>query len=544
MRIALAQINTRVGDIEGNVAKIKSFAKKAQGLGADLAVFPELCIPGYPPWDLLERKDFIRQNLNALGELAESSGGTALLVGFADVNSSRTGKPLFNSAALLYQGKVLAKRSKSLLPTYDVFDEARHFEPAKENLPIPFKGVKLGVTICEDCWNDPSFWDKRLYHADPVQAQARQKAKIFLNLSASPFHQGKVGLRHKMLQSQIKKTKAPFLYCNLVGGNDELIFDGNSLILDGRGRLLAHGRAFEEDILFVDLENNLSSISYQESDPIDQVHKALVLGLKDYVQKCGFKSVLLGLSGGIDSAVVGALAAEALGPENVTGVSMPSVYSSEGSLLDAQALAKNLGIRHHNIPINRIYRSCLDSLKGAFRGTNEDVTEQNLQARIRGNLLMALSNKFGAMVLSTGNKSELSMGYCTLYGDMSGGLAVLGDVPKTTVYALAKYINKEKEVIPVSSITKPPSAELKPDQKDQDDLPPYEVLDKLLERYIEKGKDPEEIAQKEFSKDLVLSVIRRIERNEYKRRQAPPVLKITPKAFGVGRKMPIARAYH
>lgn len=544
MRIALAQINTRVGDIEGNVAKIKSFAKKAQGLGADLAVFPELCIPGYPPWDLLERKDFIRQNLNALGELAESSGGTALLVGFADVNSSRTGKPLFNSAALLHQGKVLAKRSKSLLPTYDVFDEARHFEPAKENLPILLKGVKLGVTICEDCWNDPSFWDKRLYHADPVQAQARQKAKIFLNLSASPFHQGKVGLRHKMLQSQIKKTKAPFLYCNLVGGNDELIFDGNSLILDGRGRLLAHGRAFEEDILFVDLENNLSSISYQESDPIDQVHKALVLGLKDYVQKCGFKSVLLGLSGGIDSAVVGALAAEALGPENVTGVSMPSVYSSEGSLLDAQALAKNLGIRHHNIPINRIYRSCLDSLKGAFRGTNEDVTEQNLQARIRGNLLMALSNKFGAMVLSTGNKSELSMGYCTLYGDMSGGLAVLGDVPKTTVYALAKYINKEKEVIPVSSITKPPSAELKPDQKDQDDLPPYEVLDKLLERYIEKGKDPEEIAQKEFSKDLVLSVIRRIERNEYKRRQAPPVLKITPKAFGVGRKMPIARAYH
>lgn len=542
MKIALAQLDATVGDLRGNAAKIRAAAGRAAERGAALVVYPELCLTGYPPWDLLENRAFVDESLKTLERLARETGETALLVGFADRNPDG-GKPLLNAAALLHRGRVAARRAKSLLPTYDVFDERRYFEPASRRAPVPFDGTSLGVSICEDAWNDPGFWPNPLYAVDPIAELAGAGAGLLVNLSASPFHRGKTRLRFEMLSAQARKSKLPLLFCNLVGGNDDLIFDGNSLVLDAEGRVLAQGKAFEEDLVVVDLDA-AKPTAFQDLPDIQSVGRALILGLKDYVAKCGFKDVLIGLSGGIDSAVTAALAVEALGPAHVAGVSMPSIYSSPGSVLDAQLLAKGLGIKLLNLPIKGPFEAYRATLKDAFVETPADLTEQNLQARIRGNLLMALSNKLGALVLSTGNKSELSMGYCTLYGDMSGGLSALADVPKTTVYALGRWLNARRPAIPEASFTKPPSAELKPDQTDQDDLPPYETLDAVLERYIERGQEVDEIAAAGFDRAMVESVLRRVDRAEYKRRQAAPGLKITPKAFGVGRRMPIARGDH
>ncbi|MBI4056953.1 MAG: NAD+ synthase [Elusimicrobia bacterium] len=544
MKVALAQINTKVGDIEGNISKIKAWTIRAKKTGAELVLFPELSVPGYPSWDLLEQNSFIQANEKALQALARWVKEPAVVVGFADKNPSRIGKPIFNAAAFLYGGKILAKRAKTLLPTYDVFDEARYFQPATSNLPFRFKGRSIGLTICEDAWNDQGFWSQRFYSVDPVRLLTRKKVNLLLNISSSPFDRGKLKLRYRMLQAHAKKAKVPFLYCNLVGGNDELLFDGNSMAFDGRGNLLGQGKAFQEDLIMVEVPPIENREKWQEPSDIEQVYQALLLGIRDYTEKCGFKDVLLGLSGGIDSAVCCALAVAALGREHVSGISMPSLFSSEGSITDAEDLANTLRIRFLKIPITPLYKTYRTSLEPFFLEYPEDVTEQNIQARIRGNLLMALSNKFRALLLSTGNKSELSMGYCTLYGDMSGGLAVLGDVPKSTVYELARYINRDQEIIPRSSLEKAPSAELKSNQKDQDDLPPYELLDRVLKAYIEEGKDIQRIAsQLKLSAEFVFSLIRRVDANEYKRRQAPPVLKITPKAFGIGRRMPIARGY-
>ncbi|MBI4385969.1 MAG: NAD+ synthase [Elusimicrobia bacterium] len=543
MKVALAQINTTVGDIRGNLGRIRDAYRRAQGLGAALAVFPELAVAGYPAWDLLDQRDFVKANLQGLKELARETGKTGLVAGFVDINVSKSGKRLHNALALCHQGKVLAIRHKTLLPTYDVFDEARYFEPARENRPISFAGRRWGFSICEDAWNDAGFWKKRLYDKDPIRTQVRSGAGVLVNISASPYHRGKTSLRRRMLCSHARKARAPMLFCNLVGGNDELLFDGNSFALDGRGRMLAHARAFEEDITLVDLDAPLRPVPSPGSEDIEEVYRALLLGLRDYARKCAFKDIVVGLSGGIDSALVAALAAAALGPEHVTGVSMPSMYSSPGSIMDAQKLAHNLGIRLLSIPIIDIYKSYLSALHEVFRATLPGPAEQNIQARIRGNLLMALSNNSGALLLSTGNKSELSVGYCTLYGDMSGGLAVLADVPKTTVYALGRFVNREREIIPQASLTKPPSAELKPNQTDQDDLPPYDVLDDVMRAYIEEGLEAKAIVRRGRPRALVEDILRRIDRNEYKRRQAAPGLRITPKAFGIGRRMPIARGF-
>lgn len=544
MKAAFAQVDTTVGDIRGNREKVLAAYRKASALGAEIVLAPELAIAGYPGWDLLEQRDFVAANLSSLKELSREIRQAALVVGFVDVNKSGRGKGLFNAAALIEKGRIAAVRHKSLLPTYDVFDEARYFEPAADNKPVAFRGRRIGLSICEDAWNDRGFWRRPLYSRDPIRRLAKAGAKVIINISASPFHVGKSRLRLKMLGSHCRQHRIPLLFCNLVGGNDDLVFDGSSAALDAKGRAMVQCRAFSEDLQLVDL----ASPSYQTlrtPADVEEIYEALKLGLRDYLAKSGFRSVLLGLSGGIDSALVCAVAADALGPENVTGVSMPSMYSSEGSVKDAQRLARNLGVTLLSIPITGAYRSMESALQAAFEGTPPGLAEQNLQARLRGNILMALSNKRGAMVLSTGNKSELSVGYCTLYGDMNGGLAVIADVPKTTVYALARYINRDKEVIPPDSISKPPSAELKPDQKDQDDLPPYEVLDDIVRCYIEENMEPAAIAKRRgHPPELVADILARVDRAEYKRRQSPPILKITPKAFGIGRRMPIARGTH
>ena len=536
MKIALAQINTTVGDIAGNLEKIAVFSRRAEAQGAELAVFPEQALAGYPALDLWEEPAFIRANQTALKILARRIRNMGVIVGHVAVNPGRSGKPIFNSAALLHQGKVKALRHKSLLPTYDVFDEARYFEPAQDNPPVVYRGRKLGISICEDAWADETLWPRRLYSVDPVRRQVRAGAEILINISSSPFVRGKVKTRVGLLGKHAKKHRRPLLYCNLVGGNDELIFDGQSLHIDASGRVAARAKAFEEDLVIADTDAKSSGAPAFLSD-IEEVDKALQLGIRDYLGKCGFAKAVVGLSGGIDSAVVCALAVGALGRENVTGVSMPSVYSSEGSKTDAKALAYNFGIRFMTLPIAEILGTYQATL-----GPAPGLTEQNLQARIRGNLLMALSNKEGAMLLSTGNKSEMSVGYCTLYGDMSGGLAVLADVPKMTVYELAHRINRDRELIPQASIDKAPSAELKPDQRDQDDLPPYDVLDAVIKAYVEERKDLDQIVKKGFKRKLVADILSRIDRAEFKRRQAAPSLKISSKAWGVGRRMPIARA--
>jgi NAD+ synthase (glutamine-hydrolysing) len=539
MKIALAQINPTVGDIIGNRDRILRNLDKIEELKADIAVFPELCLTGYPPRDLLNLHGFVDSNLKALQTIASHADTLGVIIGFVDRNPKKEGRDFYNAAAFLSEGKVQAIIHKTLLPTYDVFDEDRYFERA-ENVPLVyFRGRTLGISICEDAWNSEAVWTKPLYSTDPIKNQADQGANLLINISASPYEMGKPRLRYQMLQTHVQKHHVPLIYVNMVGGNDDLIFDGNSLALGKNGNVIAQGQNCAEDIILIDPDSE-EELEYQDGDELANLFQALVMGTRDYAHKCRFKSAVLGLSGGIDSAVVACIAAEALGPENVLGVSMPSMYSAQESYDDAQILAHNLGIKFEVLPIRPLYQTYCDSLSKAFSGLPLDVTEENLQARIRGTLLMALSNKFGHLVLSTGNKSEVGAGYCTLYGDMVGGLAVISDVPKTMVYKLASYINSRKESIPLNTIVRPPSAELRPDQKDQDTLPEYDTLDGILKLRIEENMSLEEIVSRGYDKPTVEKIFRMIYANEYKRRQAAPGLKVSSRAFGTGRRMPIA----
>ena len=552
MKLALAQFNPTVGDFAGNTARILALAAKAKERGAELAVFSELCLCGYLPQDLLERPAFIDRNRKELKQLAAKLALPAI-VGYAGKSLNGTGKAIANNAALLKGGKVVFEQSKMLLPTYDVFDESRYFQPAEKQCVYDFYGEKLGITICEDVWNDKNFWAVRLYDRDPVTELAGQGTQVLINISASPYTIDKRGLRVDMLRSIAITHRLPVVYVNQVGGNDSLIFDGGSVALTADGKVAAQGAAFEEDLVLFDTATGEGEIHDQPLEEIAYAYRALVLGTRDYVHKCRFEKTLVGLSGGVDSAVVAAIAVDALGAKNVLGVSMPGPFSSEGSKTDAAAVARNLGIEFKTIPITPVFEAYLAALKPAFGKRKPDVAEENIQARIRGNCLMALSNKFGSMVLSTGNKSELAVGYCTLYGDMAGGLAVISDVPKLMVYELAEFINRKasresgdpkRELIPRSTIEKAPSAELRANQKDEDSLPPYDVLDRILKSYIEEVKSPQEIADKYgFDLKLVREIALLVDRSEYKRKQAAPGLKITSRAFGFGRPFPIAQRF-
>jgi len=554
MKVALAQTNPTIGEFDGNRRKVIDLLKRAEKTGADLVVFPELTLIGYPPRDLLLRPDFVEANLHALDEMVGEVGETAAVVGFVARDESARAPALLNAAALVQHGKILSVHHKSLLPTYDVFDEVRYFSPAAGVAPGELQGstaptrrgrgtpVKVGITICEDAWNDESFWSTRRYTADPVAAVVEAGAEVLVNIAASPYTFGKRNLRTRMLSELAKKHGKFLVFVNQVGGNDELVFDGNSGVFAPDGRTIARAAAFEEDFVTVELSEAAETVETPAEDVAD-LHGALVLGLRDYLTKNGFKKAVVGVSGGIDSAVVASLAAEALGAANVRGVSMPSPYSSEHSVNDARALAADLGIRFDVVPINDIFEKVIAGVKPLFADAPPDTAEENVQARIRGALLMALSNKFGEMVLATGNKSELAVGYCTLYGDMCGGLAVLGDVPKMKVYELARFINRARPVIPEGTFTKPPSAELKPDQTDQDTLPPYDVLDGILQAYVEEAKDAAAIVKLGFDEATVRRVIRMVHSSEHKRRQAAPVIKVTSKAFGTGRRMPIAQGW-
>lgn len=540
VKIAVGQINPTVGDVGGNVARMLRLVEKAARAGAALIVFPELGVIGYPPRDLLFRPEVITRVQDVLQrQILPASLRTGILVGAPVRDPAR--ERLYNAALLFYGGRLVGRQDKSLLPNYDVFDESRYFEPAAARQPLLFLGKKLGVTICEDIWNDKDYWDRRRYETDPVEELVARGAELIVNLSASPYHYGKRRLRADMLGSIARKYGRGVIFVNQVGANDELIFDGSSLVFDPQGCVVWQGRAFEEDFAVIDTEHR-KGVLLQPSDipeDIRCVHDALVLGIRDYMRKTGFSRAVVGLSGGIDSSVTAALAAAAIGSENVLGVAMPSRYSSPGSVVDARNLARNLGIGWREIPIERIFHAYLEELN---RGAAPlmDVAEENVQARIRGNILMFISNREGHLVLSTGNKSELAVGYCTLYGDMSGGLAVLSDVPKTMVYELARYINREREIIPRSVLIKPPSAELRPDQFDEDTLPPYSVLDPILKAHIEENRSPDEIAAQGFDRRLVEEIVRRVDRAEFKRRQAAPGLRVTSKAFGMGRRFPIA----
>ncbi|HVZ19174.1 MAG TPA: NAD+ synthase [Terriglobales bacterium] len=541
MKVALGQINTTVGDFAGNTAKILDYARRAQHAGASLILFPELSICGYPPRDLVEKSTFVEKNDEALERIRREKLSIAIIVGLVTKANAATGKSVMNSAALVQGGEVKLLQSKMLLPTYDVFDESRNFAPAESQRLIDFCNRRVALTICEDAWNDKHFWNRRFYGFDPVEALLGAGGNLLLNISASPFHVGKREIRYDMLATIAKNDKVPVAMVNLVGGNDSVIFDGSSVVIAPDGHVIAQGKSFEEDLVYFDTESLTGEMHEQTERGDPSAYAALVLGTRDYVSKCGFSKVIVGLSGGIDSALTATIAIDAVGRENVMGVGMPGPYSSQGSIDDARTLASNLGIRFEVIPIAEQFEAYRHALSGVFAGVPEDVTEENLQARIRGGVLMALSNKFGAMVLSTGNKSELAVGYCTLYGDMCGGLAVISDVPKTQVYRLANYVNREREIIPRATITKAPSAELRPNQTDQDSLPPYDVLDAILVDYIEDYKAAEQIAKDHgFDLALVKSVMRMVDRNEYKRQQAAVGLKISEKAFGVGRRMPIA----
>ena len=543
MKIAAAQINPTIGDISGNVEKILTYIGRAKELGAQLVVFPELCLTGYPPRDLLERSWFIEKNLDALNELAPKVTGIAALVGFVEKNLSDEGKPLFNAAALLEDGEIGYVSFKSLLPSYDVFDETRYFEPAAGTAPLKVGGQKIALTICEDIWTDEICGPRRLYGPkDPLAEMAKKKFQIVINMSASPWSIGKEAARLEVMKKQAQTFNVPVVCVNQVGGNDELIFDGNSFAVDAQGTIIAQAKPFEEDIIMIDLDYGAGDQRGETLSEPDAVYRALVVGTRDYARKCGFQKVVVGLSGGIDSALVAAVAAEALGAENVMGVSMPSMYSSDHSKADAEALATSLGIEYKTISIQPQFDAYMDEFSRLFVGKPADTTEQNIQARIRGNFLMAISNKLKVLLLSTGNKSEVAAGYCTLYGDMCGGLAVLSDVPKTLVYRISReVVNRDHEVIPQSTLDKPPSAELRHNQKDTDDLPDYDVLDPILKAYVEEGKSPEEIVAAGSPKDAVDKAVRLVELNEYKRRQTPVGLRVTSKAFGIGRRYPIAR---
>ncbi len=542
MKIGLAQINTTVGDLPGNFEKILSAYRQAVEAGADLVLTPELAVTGYPPQDLLFKSRFVPASLEGLQRLQAEVGEVPLLVGFVAAHErTQPGQFFYNAAAFLQAGQPPQIVYKSLLPTYDVFDEARYFNAATHTEPILWNGRKLGVTICEDIWAEP-YLPRPLYTFDPAQSLAAQGAEIILNLSASPFQCGKPRRRFEMIAGLAAKYGVPFVYCNAVGGDDELIFDGNSCVFDGQGQPLKLLPGFVEQVTVVDLDGPAVPLPPLPEES-EELRPALVLGLRDYFSKCGFKSAVLGLSGGIDSAVTAVLAVEALGAENVTGVAMPSPHSSKGSVADALDLAQNLGIKCLQIPISEPFETFKRQFSTVFAGLAEDATEENMQARLRGMVLMSLSNKFGSLLLTTGNKSELAVGYCTLYGDMAGGLAVISDVPKTSVYRLANYLNRDKEIIPHSTIEKPPSAELKPDQKDQDTLPPYDLLDRVLQLYVEDNLSALEIIGKGFDPTTVRWIQRRVDLNEYKRAQAAPGLKVTSRAFGSGRRMPIAQRF-
>jgi NAD+ synthase (glutamine-hydrolysing) len=579
MKIALAQHNPTVGDIVGNARKVCTMIGQASDAGAELVAFGELTLLGYPPKDLLLKPQVIEDNLHALAELAGRCTRIAALVGYAEPNPEPVGRPLRNCVALLSGGRVAARHAKQLLPTYDVFDETRYFEPGEAVQVAPLAGNKLGLTICEDLWNLPGNGGRQLYRANPISVLAEAGAELIVNLSASPFEVGKHAFRRELFAAQARKARLPLLYVNQVGGNDELIFDGCSCAFDADGELIAQAKDFAEDLLIVDLGNAMKPRSAQtdvqvrqaseteasSNKPMDSypwalgnrvepiregiasIHAALVLGLRDYCRKCGFSDVLIGLSGGVDSAVTAALAVDALGPTHVHGVAMPSRFSADESLADARAIAANLHISFRVIPIEQVHKAYEQTLTPIFHelkpGEQLGLAEENVQARIRGNLLMALSNKCGYMVLSTGNKSELAVGYCTLYGDMSGGLAVISDVPKTTIYKLAHWFNRDREIIPANTLRRAPSAELRPNQTDQDTLPPYDTLDAILERYVERCQSRIQIIEAGFDPKVVAEVIRMVDANEYKRKQAAPGLKVTGRAFGVGRRMPIAQRY-
>jgi len=541
VKIALGQINPTVGDFSGNAAKIVDYAQRARAVGAGLILFPELAICGYPPRDLVERPLFVRRNRESAERISAATEGIAVIAGLVTAADSDTGKTVMNSAALMQHGRIAFVQSKMLLPTYDVFDEMRNFAPARKQELFPFCGNRMALTICEDAWNDKQFWRKRLYTVDPVESLIQSGGNFVLNISASPFWIGKREFRRDMLASIARQHKVPVALVNQIGGNDSLVFDGSSLVLNREGEVIAQGRSFEEDLIYFDSQDLTGDMHEQIPGDEASAYSALVLGTRDYMHKCGFQKAIIALSGGIDSALTAVIAADAVGPENVIGVGMPGPYSSPGSVDDARALANNLGIRFELLSINLAYQAYRETLEPVFAGAKEDVTEENLQSRARGMLLMALSNKFGAIVLSTGNKSELGVGYCTLYGDMVGGLAVISDVPKTLVYRLSEYVNSRRPVIPRATIEKPPSAELRPDQKDSDSLPPYEVLDAVLEDYVEDMHPAEQIAKdRGFDIETVRRVMRMVDRAEYKRQQAAPGIKISPKAFGYGRRFPIA----
>ena len=566
MKIALAQINPTVGDFTGNLEKIVAASRKAAAQGARVTVFSELAICGYPPADFLEKPSFLARCRSAVEELAEATRElqTAVLAGVALPAEGETGKPAVNAAVLLDGGRVLLEQHKRLLPFYDVFDEQRYFSASRPQQVVELDGVRLAITICEDAWNDKNFWPRRLYKIDPMEELMRQQPDVHINLSSSPFWHGKREIRRKMLAAIARRDGVPVLMSNQVGGNDSLIFDGSSLAFNARGELIAQAASFEEDLMVVDpfdapvlrataeedidlllariglQDLNLANLKGEDGDTA-AAYRALVLGTRDYVRKCGFKKALIAISGGIDSALVAAIAKDALGAENVLGIGMPSPYSSAGSISDSRQLAANLGIKFEEIGISGLFDEYLRALEPMFAGLKTDTTEENIQSRIRGCLLMALSNKFSALVLTTGNKSEMAVGYCTLYGDMVGALAVIGDLVKTRVYAVCRWLNRDHEVIPEAILEKPPSAELRPDQKDTDSLPPYEVLDPILEAYVERYETPEHIAEAHgFPLELVQQVVRLVERSEYKRQQAAPVLKVTSKSFGMGRRFPIA----
>ncbi len=550
MRLLLAQLNFTVGAFDQNFAKMADAVAHGRAQGADLVVFSELATTGYPPRDLLRHERFVDLNLDLLERLAGlTTDGPAVLAGFVDRNRALPGKALHNAVALCAGGRVVERRYKSLLPNYDVFDEDRYFEPARSVEPIVFGDVRLGVTICEDVWNDPDIWPVQLYRQDPVDDLARQQVDLFINISASPFTLQKSDVRRRLIRQAAVTHGRYFVYLNQVGGNDELVFDGHSIGISPTGDEVVRGLAFDEDLILCDLPIgrpgavDVAALPALATTTEEEAYGALVLGLRDYVRKCGFTRAVIGLSGGIDSALTACLAADALGADHVTGVAMPTRFSSPGSVADAEALARNLGIRYHLVPIDAIYQSYLDAVTPLFEGRAPDTAEENLQARTRGAVLMALSNKFGAILLTTGNKSELAVGYCTLYGDMAGGLAVISDVPKTLVYQLSHYVNRDREIIPISTITKPPSAELRPDQRDSDSLPPYEILDPIVQAYVEEHLDADAIVARGFERQTVLDVLRLIDNSEYKRRQAAPGLKISSIAFGVGRRFPVAADY-
>jgi len=545
VRIALAQINPVIADIQGNREKILSYIARASEGGAELVIFPEMATIGYPPMDLLEKKKLIDDNLESIAEIAGFCKGIAAVCGYVEYDPDNPFM-LFNSAAFMADGRIVSSHRKTLLPTYDVFDELRYFSPSRTQEPVNHMGRSIGITVCEDIWNDldyqSEFMGLRKYQVDPVQNLSDRGIDLLVSINASPYVRGKNTVKWAMISEIARKHKVPVIYVNQVGGNDSLIFDGNSACFNAGGELLARAHGFEEDLVIFD-DTQAKPIEFPREDELEDIRRALVLGLRDYVRKCGFRGAVLGLSGGIDSALTAALAVQALGPENVTGITMPSPFSSRGSVEDSKRLAKNLGIRIEQVRIHELYALYKKVLRPLFAGRPEDVTEENIQARIRGTILMAVSNKFGGLLLTTGNKSELSMGYCTLYGDMSGGLAVISDLPKTLVYRLAAHINRDGEIIPPDTITKPPSAELRENQRDEDSLPPYDLLDRILECYIERSMSAEEIIRQGLPEDAVREVLRKVDRNEYKRRQSPPGLKVTSKAFGIGRRIPIAQRY-